>query len=611
MDPQETWKDIPLDILQNYQVSNHGNIRHLDPLTKEPTYKSILTNADYKYVSLTTSTGSENFRVHRLVALTYIPLPEEGVFEKSIIIPKDGVPYQVNHKDGVKSNNFYKNLEWCDQSYNTKHGYETTEYNNGHYNVTNIITGEERKVTSINKIATLLKTTAVEVVQAIRTSTYNIHNRYSVIKIDKVESSRHQDISIKDYVNNTITVITGVIKVTQFTGVKIDSVIDRLSKRIPVYEETMVSGYVIRSTKDTRPFPKFTQEEALISREAYTLRAEHKGLAKSLVVDVKDYVTGTIVRYSSIKDAAIHYGYNEKLIRKYTLLKDKSKLPMFDGKVFKTVLITTDFPTYTKEEVSESLKLHRLRLQGVKTQGGKLYYITGRNYSTGDIKEFESSRLAADFIDVRKVAIDNLLKAGRKPKLRVGWYFQKGKEEDVDNWPEFSKSDIQLSLEPSEISLHREHGSQQVTNVLECKDLRTGVITEHLTTTKLAKHLDVASHVVNNNLKEGRKSKVIKGCWIRKKSTSTWPVVSDEDIESSLKPQVSEGKGFKSSVEIKNISTGEILKFVSARKVAEFLNILPTTLGYQLKTQRVRLPVVNDYVVKLDDLSIKWEDYKV
>lgn len=47
--------------------------------------------------------------VHRLVATAFHPNPKK-------------LPY-VNHKDGNKLNNHYKNLEWCTASYNVSHAY--------------------------------------------------------------------------------------------------------------------------------------------------------------------------------------------------------------------------------------------------------------------------------------------------------------------------------------------------------------------------------------------------------------------------------------------------------------------------------------------------------
>lgn len=48
------------------------------------------------------------YKIHRLVAETYIPNPE-------------GLP-QVNHKDENKVNNCLQNLEWCDAKYNINYG---------------------------------------------------------------------------------------------------------------------------------------------------------------------------------------------------------------------------------------------------------------------------------------------------------------------------------------------------------------------------------------------------------------------------------------------------------------------------------------------------------
>ena len=60
----------------------------------------------YKRVSF----NRKEYSVHRLVAMKYIPNPQNKE--------------QVNHKDGDKTNNHYTNLEWVTNKENHEHAVE-------------------------------------------------------------------------------------------------------------------------------------------------------------------------------------------------------------------------------------------------------------------------------------------------------------------------------------------------------------------------------------------------------------------------------------------------------------------------------------------------------
>ena len=62
----------------------------------------------YLIVNLWKDGQSKWYKVHRLVAMAYIPNPEN--------LP------EINHKDENKSNNCLQNLEWCDHKYNINYG---------------------------------------------------------------------------------------------------------------------------------------------------------------------------------------------------------------------------------------------------------------------------------------------------------------------------------------------------------------------------------------------------------------------------------------------------------------------------------------------------------
>ncbi len=61
----------------------------------------------YKLVNVRANNHSISMKVHRLVAMCFLPNP-------------NNLP-QVNHKDENPANNCASNLEWCDQKYNTNY----------------------------------------------------------------------------------------------------------------------------------------------------------------------------------------------------------------------------------------------------------------------------------------------------------------------------------------------------------------------------------------------------------------------------------------------------------------------------------------------------------
>ena len=130
----EIWKEIT-DLL--YGVSNLGNIRrnmnypykHKNKLYVMP----YLNNKGYWCVNLYKHSKVHKFLVHRLIALYFIPNP-------------NNLP-EVNHIDGNKQNNSISNLEWITHKQNTQHAWDNNLFKNRHCNASN----KRKNSTSIYK----------------------------------------------------------------------------------------------------------------------------------------------------------------------------------------------------------------------------------------------------------------------------------------------------------------------------------------------------------------------------------------------------------------------------------------------------------------------------
>ena len=97
-----------------YSISTEGLVRKD---TKNNYILSQSSQQDYKFVTLLIEGKQKRMRVHRLVAETFIPNPDEKPF--------------VNHIDGNRSNNNVENLEWVTPSENTQHAVSMGLMNNG------------------------------------------------------------------------------------------------------------------------------------------------------------------------------------------------------------------------------------------------------------------------------------------------------------------------------------------------------------------------------------------------------------------------------------------------------------------------------------------------
>lgn len=114
---EEIWNDIN-GYEGLYQVSSLGTIKSLARFTpnqwsetsrfrEEKTLSYQLTKDGYPTIKLSKNGNAIRYRIHRLVALCFL----ENQFGKE----------QVNHINGIKTDNRVENLEWATQNENQLH----------------------------------------------------------------------------------------------------------------------------------------------------------------------------------------------------------------------------------------------------------------------------------------------------------------------------------------------------------------------------------------------------------------------------------------------------------------------------------------------------------
>lgn len=127
------WKKI----FENYEISNYGDLKNIKYKTPKLLHK-IYSKDGYIQYSLRKNKKQLRTGAHRLIALAFVPNPENKE--------------TVNHIDGNKHNNYYKNLEWTSRSEQMLHAYKLKlkQRMQGELNYNHILT--KQQVIEIRKL---------------------------------------------------------------------------------------------------------------------------------------------------------------------------------------------------------------------------------------------------------------------------------------------------------------------------------------------------------------------------------------------------------------------------------------------------------------------------
>lgn len=108
-DFKEEWRPV-VGYEGLYEVSDTGKIDRVNYRNSGKRYrmKPTVNREGYERLILYKDRKSKHILVHRIVAMAFIPNP-------------NNYP-QVNHKDEDKSNNDVTNIEWCSPKYNSNYG---------------------------------------------------------------------------------------------------------------------------------------------------------------------------------------------------------------------------------------------------------------------------------------------------------------------------------------------------------------------------------------------------------------------------------------------------------------------------------------------------------
>lgn len=338
----EIWKTIDNS---KYEVSNKGNVRN--KITNYVLKPSIDKYGYYKLMYRDNDGIKKYKTVHRLVAENWIPKLSENL--------------QVNHKDGIKINNYFSNLEWVTNKENIKHSYDLfLNKNTNPVELFNKDTNICLYFKSIKELSRYLKIHSSALIPLIKNSSKNpIDKKYIITLVDE-EATLNKANTVNfgkttyvyDLINNEFKSYPSILIASYFTGIRsLNNLVDFNALMYKI-------GYFISFNKDN--IPKINNvdiNKIIIERENYINKPyckqnhiyylynyyKQQEIIFNKLEDVKDYLDNSEPKNKICKKSHI----SSSII--YGVLNNRTGL--IKGFGIKTSLNNFNWFEYTEEEI--------------------------------------------------------------------------------------------------------------------------------------------------------------------------------------------------------------------------------------------------------------------
>lgn len=347
------WKNV--NGYSNYKVSNTGLVKKLNKegIWEDAKLYEGATSVGTYLVCHATNDDNE-YRpkgVHQWVCPAFNGPP-----------PNDGKRYEVNHIDGNKHNNVAENLEWTTRSENTLHALKSgLRKDNLEIDVTDLSTGKTDKYYSLSELARAWNIPRYGIRTLIARHNeipYQGRWLFKIVKerLGKINRPHHCNVISKNYVTGQVLVTSDAAEMEYYTKVKSVNIVKRVGNVPGKIKnlDRLLAGYVFRKVTDNRPWPEYTVEEAIASKDEYFNKVI-RPFCRPYVV--KNYIDGSVKEYNSLVEMAKGAGVcATTLIER---VKQNKNLKLLKGFVFMEKDSGQAWPEFSKEEIEMSLKIGR------------------------------------------------------------------------------------------------------------------------------------------------------------------------------------------------------------------------------------------------------------